>query len=443
MPSPGETFPQQFALSILQLKAQRDQQAAQLSEMRNQRASQNFLEQQRIDLAQQQANQNALQVGQQFQFQKERAAADIEVQKESQLARLALETKRIEKEREESVARSLSDFGRTGTAFIPSFAASKVPELLKSAPSDASSHYTTLDIPGHGTLIQKVDGDAAVKIREAEAKIAHFNAQTMLDQKRSELAAAQTAFKNKQVNNLIGKVDAQSARTAQNTIGDLRKLSNNIYTALIREDTPDARRRAAEIAADPSKAFADDSNEAQLWDSSTNLLLAFQKQALSGVAPPAAPSVDAMKNAGVDNVAFAGAPSAVAGAAPSTPSAPIVGSINDEYGNSFQIDTFGRRLFSGSSARDADYQALIDKAKRSPPGSRERATAEEALRSFSSKPTAAAPATAPSTASNPPAAVTQVNQSQFDDLKRQYQANPTPALKAQLLEIKARTPALR
>src|SRR5262245_40034864 len=127
MPQPGESFPAQFALGILQLKQQREQAKAQLAEMRNARAAQNFLAKERQDLIERQQNQQAALHGQSIASQDYRAQLQADVQKEASLARIKMETDRLALERDQTVARSITDFGRTGTAFIPSYAAAKVP----------------------------------------------------------------------------------------------------------------------------------------------------------------------------------------------------------------------------------------------------------------------------------------------------------------------------
>src|SRR5688572_14505819 len=115
MAAPGEWFPQAFASTILQAAESRRRADAQLSEMRQQRAAENFLAEEKLRLGQQQLQQSQI---------------NDEVRAEIAREQAKLQAERIKAERQATIGRNITDFGRTGFAFIPTEAADKIPSLL-------------------------------------------------------------------------------------------------------------------------------------------------------------------------------------------------------------------------------------------------------------------------------------------------------------------------
>ena len=337
MAQPGETFPMQFALGILQLQQQRQNADAQLAEMRNQRAANNFLDKERLRFQEQTTLRD--------QAQKQ---AQLDMEKEAASARIKMETQRMEQERIESVSRSVADFGRTGTAFIPSYAASKIPALLGS--SDPSVHYSTIELPGAGTLLQRFTGEDAAKVREVEARISDYRAKSALSVKRQQLVDLQVEEKRNAIAALQGGISTADARQANDQLEGLRKMSDQRVATLSTSTNPADRSLAREIAADPRRAFPEGSPERTRWDKLNTLLGAWHSTVTSGTPAPPKTNVDALEATDLKDALY----SEPLAPPPAAPNVRIVGRIVDR-GQVTLIGEHGERI---TPRNDAEASSL-------------------------------------------------------------------------------------
>lgn len=328
---PG-SFPTEFATAILQLKQQKEQKAAELSEMRNQRAASNFLEQQRINLQEQGQALQAQQFGQSQAAQQERAKMDADLQREAGMARIKLETERMKQEQDQSVARSLQDFGRTGTAFIPTHASAEIPKLLSSSNSSDPNSYTTIDVPGIGTIVQRInDPENQAKLAELRAHTQALSEKAAVDHAHSLYYQTQNDTYKQKLENATTMVDEHVASNAQKQFNDYRQLAK---TSMLGAAAKGDDALAARIAADPAEAFAEGSKEREGMTNAQLLIQAWQRKQLQpGLDSRSGPDVQGLKALGLDGAAFG-----------SAPGVKVVGRITDEAGSTFFIGEHGEKI---------------------------------------------------------------------------------------------------
>jgi hypothetical protein len=257
MAQPGESFPQQFALGILNLAQQRKIKQAELEDMRSARAASNFLAQEHIDLAER-AQSLA-------EFNSGVAAKDretqAEIQKAAALARIKIETDKIAREREGVVVQNLSNFARTGSAFIPSYARDKIPELTSSNSSEFG--IATVEIPGLGTLIQKIsDPHMKLELEKTQAEIGRFQQQKALDAEKTKLTAEKSETERQKRNTISGRIGGQALQTVNQGLADMTQSAQRMAFTLSLSGSAEDREKAKRIALDPAEAFK--GNEGQL-----------------------------------------------------------------------------------------------------------------------------------------------------------------------------------
>jgi len=338
MADPGENFPMQFALGILQLAQQNKQKQAEISEMRAARAETNFLEKEKLANAQRMNFINQQFESEQAAAQEQMAKVRAETEKAAAEERIRFEGEKLRLERDQQVIQSLDQFGRTGSAFIPNYAAGNIPALMSSASSDFT--IASIQIPGAGYLLQRInDPDTRMEYQETQAKIDGYRQKAALDYaKRQDMVIRQQQNADK-VAMLNGRLDMMSVNRATDIQNQLRKEAAEVAIGLMRTDEVAARKAQA----DPRYAFPEGDKRRDLWDKSLLILTTWAHQQASGIQARTSPDVAALEAAGVDDVVFAASTSPVA--APSAaPAVKIVGRIKDESGAMFLIGEHGEKI---------------------------------------------------------------------------------------------------
>ena len=353
MASPGEWFPQQFAMGILQAAEARKRADAQLSEMRNQRASENFLAEERLRLGQQQL---------------QSSEAQNEVQAQIAMEKAKLEAERIKMERDATVSRSVSEFGRSGFAFIPTHAADQIPKLMGSfgggdgvgepvtevsfrtepgGLTDASGapvggitkqdtagkvlvgprgggarppDIATIELPGYGTILQRVGGPGFEKQQAELAKInaltEKYNQDAALSKKRAEVAEFAAEERQKRIQLMEGKFSNDSIRLAHNIREGLRKQADDLSAQLLaappgtkvpegyESHQGDAASLGRKVAADPTYAFPENSKERDLWKRTSEMIEAGLSAQKKGIPLPGHTNPAEAEALGMDDIAF-------------------------------------------------------------------------------------------------------------------------------------------
>ena len=372
MASPGEWFPQQFAMGILQAAEARKRADAQLSEMRTQRASENFLAEERLRLGQQQL---------------QASEAQNEVQAQIAMEKAKLEAERIKMERDATVSRSVSEFGRSGFAFIPTHAADKIPSLLGAEETDPATGVSrpsvaAIEMPGYGTILQRIGGPGFEKQQAELGKInaltEKYNQDAALSAKRAEVAGFAQEEKAKRIQLMEGKFSNDSLRLANNIREGLRKQSAELVTSLLISTKPEDRERARKAAADPRYAFPDDSRERSLWERTTEMIEAGMSAQRKGLPLPTTSDVEMAEALGVDDVLF-GDPPAVGTTPPGSRAVRVVGRITDERGQTFLIGERGERIPSQDTATPVSQIGAVNvQAEGSaPPTGKRKATPDD------------------------------------------------------------------
>lgn len=144
MAQPGEFFPQQFALGVLNLFNSVKQKNAELQEMRRERAARNLIEQQRIDMSNIINQRNvALQ-----EKQLESEVADREAEREFRY-------KQFEEARKASAQDAVTRFGSGQPAFFPLGVAIPQAPTVKDASGKEVPAFEYIDyqMPGLGTFV--------------------------------------------------------------------------------------------------------------------------------------------------------------------------------------------------------------------------------------------------------------------------------------------------
>jgi hypothetical protein len=259
MAQPGESFPQEFALGILNLAQQRKIKQAELEDMRSARAASNFLEKERLDLAERGQSLQEFQTGFNAKMQEQQA----EVQKASALARIQLETAKIQQEREGVVVQNLANFGRTGSAFIPTYARDKIPQLTSSATSEFG--IATIEIPGLGTLIQKIsDPTMRAELDKTQAEISRFQQQKALDAEKTKLTAEKAETERQQRGTVAGKIGGPTLNVINQGLADMTQRAQRLAFTLSL-GSPADQAMAKRISLDPSEAFKDNPADLKLY----------------------------------------------------------------------------------------------------------------------------------------------------------------------------------
>jgi len=260
MAQPGESFPQQFALGILNLAQQRKIKQAELEDMRSARAASNFLAQEHIDLAERSQSL--------AEFNSGVAAKDretqAEIQKAAALARIKIETDKIAREREGVVVQNLSNFARTGSAFIPSYARDKIPELTSSNSSEFG--IATVEIPGLGTLIQRIsDPHMKAELEKTQAEIGRFQQQKALDAEKTKLTAEKAETERQQRGTLAGRIGGPTINVINQGLADMTQRAQRLAFTLSL-GSPADQAMAKRISLDPSEAFKDNPADFKLYN---------------------------------------------------------------------------------------------------------------------------------------------------------------------------------
>jgi hypothetical protein len=342
-----------MALGILQLSEARKKADAQLSEMRNQRAAENFLAEERLRLGQQQL---------------QASEAQAEVQAQIALERAKLDAERIKAEREATVARSVSEFGRSGFAFIPTHAADKIPTLLGTDEVDPETGATrptvaTIEMPGYGTILQRIGGPGFEKQQAELAKInaltEKYNQDAALSQKRAQVAGFAQEERAKRIAMMEGKFSNDSLRLANNIREGLRKQAADLVTQLTISTNPEDKMRARKAAADLRYAFPEDSRERALWERTSEVIAAGMSAQQKGIPLPSTTDVETVEALGLDDVLF-GEPVAEGPAPAGARPVKVVGRITDERGQTFLIGERGERIPSQDTSTPVSQLGTVN-----------------------------------------------------------------------------------
>ena len=177
MAAPGEFFPQQFALGVLQLSQNIKQRNAEIGEMRRARAERNFLDKERLALA---ARGQEIQAAQSGKAAANDAATD-QIRVKQADAQLAFDQRRAKIQDAGIVSKAVSDFQNQGAAFFPQFAMGEAGKLF----GGADTIHEKL-IPGLGVLVTRVGSNTAPEYEKKVAEIQKIQSETALREKQSE-----------------------------------------------------------------------------------------------------------------------------------------------------------------------------------------------------------------------------------------------------------------
>jgi len=293
MAQPGEFFPQQFAQTILQLNQQKQQRDAELVEMRNPRAAQNFLEKERLDL---QAR------GQQMDFL--RSGQAQAGQEEAQKARVQLETEKIKLERDGLAVKAFDDFNRYGTAFLPNTSAADISKFRdaynqKSGDTGGSSVHE-FEIPGQGVLLQRVGGPGfehnALELEKTRQEIEGLKQTRALQLANQKLYEERAETEHTKRLNLTGGVTVRDAEFARSALETYRKIANNQISGATSRGEEE---RAKAIELNWKQAFDKDEQPKKRITNLEAIADSYTLQVRSGRPAPTATNIEALKRAGV------------------------------------------------------------------------------------------------------------------------------------------------
>jgi len=357
MAQPGEFFPQQFAQTILQLNQQKQMRDAELVEMRNTRASQNFLEKERLDL---QAR------GQQMDFL--RSGQAQAGQEEAQKARVQLETEKIKLERDGLAVKAFDDFNRYGTAFLPNTSAADIAKFRdaynqQSGEATGGATVHEFEIPGSGVLLQRVGGPGfeqnALELEKTRQEIEGFKQTRALQLANQQLYQERAETERTKRMNLVGGVTVRDAEFARSAIESYRKISNNqIRTSELAGDTA----RSTAIGLDWRQAF-DKDKVAQSRISSLEAIIDAHIESVRGGRAPKDTNVDALKRAGVFD-------DYVGAVAEAQKAERIVGRISAPPGSTSQRDLrLGRAREGTFDVTESGKLIPVGAGNQAPPGS--------------------------------------------------------------------------
>lgn len=310
-------FPSEFAMGILQLSEQMRQKQAELSQIRQTQAMQAWL------------SKSGPKAFGSFGDDEKRRVADAQIRHlEAQTADIQntskLRFEQVKAEREATVARSISDFGRTGTAFIPSYAADRIPELMK---SPDGAHITAIEMNG-GTLLQRLSPEDSIKAKKIQADIDYRNSQIAVNHAKTKDLQAQEEARQQRIDLLGANVDLQTAKLGKQLYEADLKYAAALAVSLELSSNPAERARAARIKQDPAEAFLNEKGERSgpAYDRFVKLqevvdATADKLSTGKGFAPRA--NLRVLDDLGVSHVLGMAPPTpSPSSSAPSTPSAP-------------------------------------------------------------------------------------------------------------------------
>lgn len=319
MAQPGESFPMQFALGVLNLAQQQKQFNARLREQRSTTAARNFLEKERMDLAERSQRLQEFKAGmgrrpQEFgvidNFRQRSAESAVGVHDQLALLQGQAQVDRqreLEKRVEDSLpAKLVSDLHAKGSAFVPSHMAGDVIPAMRTslgiggsptgmteeirtnekgetvttgkvsadptskaraAHEAAGNVFEMVEIPTKGgTIVMRVGGNAgarqqsALKIKKAQAEIEKINAEVAEIQSQTESNKAlkhKRIVEAKQISDGIG-ADTEQWRYFTNSIQFVETGQRMVRGMMAPLETERKTLNATLAIADPqSKEFKD------------------------------------------------------------------------------------------------------------------------------------------------------------------------------------------
>ena len=286
----------EFAATILQLKQQREQQAAQLAEMQRTRQMQE--EVQRAQLDAQERSQAADQ--QKFGFEVEKFKATMASHEKAIELEAADKIKLGEQQREAVQIKALQDFADKGTAFIPTTGYGEFAKLRKSF-ADAGEYIHEIPIPGKGILAQRLTGESAAQLQEIQLKNTETESKIAVNQARTDQIRNKINLDVQRASGLEGKVSAVDVRAIGDTLDGYRRDALSRAALLMQSGKPDDLSRATEIQRDWRTAFDEKSSERQSIDDLNIVLQSWSSALQKGLAPPARSDNLALDLTGVKN----------------------------------------------------------------------------------------------------------------------------------------------
>lgn len=201
MAQPGEFFPQQFANQVLQLASANKQFNARLREQRSQAAARNFMDKQRLELAEQaqaqEGGQNTQPFGTVDAFRSKSAESAMGVRDQLQLEKGVADIKRSAKLQDVTdgalVQKALGDFEDHGFATIPAHAVDTIPGLRSSFQTrglggDAKT-TTKFEVDSKGTTTGNISNETTlgdiseIKLPNGDVMIVGIGGTTATDKK--------------------------------------------------------------------------------------------------------------------------------------------------------------------------------------------------------------------------------------------------------------------
>jgi len=367
MPGPGDFFPAQFASAILQLDQTNKLKKAEFDDQRQQRQFQEQLDQQRITLQQRAQQQQAEQAQQSLDLQSQRQNQEhqmallqeqrlasqfgatthmqmLQYQREEQqnqfthqyqLGELAnkqaslgetqrhdtaLEAEAAKRQADEEtekrdarVQNAFSEFGKSGTAFIPEThldEISKFTEAFGAANSGASAPYQIhqMVLPGQGVLIQKIGGPGQEKTMAEIEKINqekyNLRNDAVLKYEQANLTAEKVHTEQQNRSLMVGKVAANEANIAEHALHLLQQQKAQQIAALNAAGDDDSLAKAKELSLRTlGDSFPEGSPEAAQARNLSLMLSAFSEGQTRGQVPRTT-DVNALEAAGVKDDFF-------------------------------------------------------------------------------------------------------------------------------------------
>lgn len=267
MAAPGESFPQQFALGVLQLSTSLKKQQAELAEMRQARAARNFLEEEKLEIEKRRQEFNQEKALRDEAFAKAQAEAE---QKRAE-AQLQLDTKRVELLEKSSDEKSMKDLDENGIAVVrPEIVGSVRQRSTDEAPIEVHRNRD-----GSYTAIRVGEG-ANAAMKERKLRMQELSDKVALQKKDIEYRQAQIEWKKESTARLGEGLSGTSIEKAVPLYDTLNKRKNARIKAASEAaialsadpQSPEAREIRAKIAlyaSDPRNAL-DDEREITLPD---------------------------------------------------------------------------------------------------------------------------------------------------------------------------------
>jgi hypothetical protein len=257
--------------------------------MRAARAERNFLDKERLALAERGQDLAEFQAQSQLQNQRASAAqgqANTALRgQENQISmmRAQIEMKRLQQADGERAVKALSDFELEGSAFVPWHAPGLISKMRK-----PGVEIDETPIPGLGTLVRRVTGPAAESVAKARAEREKIESQTALFKKRLDSEDALQEQRRIRAKQLASGMTANPQRLA--SLLNARKALNSIAT-----DSADRLEKQAFKLAMIGRA-----NEAEALLLKANDLNNNKQSALTGKLAKASENLDIMIAAATD-----------------------------------------------------------------------------------------------------------------------------------------------